>query len=703
MISNSPVNPQHIALLGTVSLGAITYWMLKQHFFSSLKPTENKNTSTPDSTSAVALSKRPATNFVETMKSQNRKIIIFYGSQTGTAEEFASRLAKECKRRWDIDTMVADLEAHNMTYLDQLPTDRIAIFVMASYGEGEPTDNAIAFWDLLHSTQPLFSQEDYESPLKNLRYLMFGLGNSTYTYFNGVARAVDEKLTALGATRLGERGEGDDDNSLEDDFVAWKEQTLPLLSEILQIQETESDASYESNYIVEHISYKDPYMGELGDTAQKTWDAKNPYPAPFSSKDVISGSDRHCLHLEIDISGSDMKYETGDHIGIWPTNNEEEVARVALLFGLDLDQVINIKAKDITAVKRSPFPVPTTYRAMLRHYVDVCQLPSRQILAALIRFAPEQAKPILEELSTDKDKHREHVLEAVRNLAQTLQYALEKSGCAPEASFRDVPSDILIECFGRLQPRYYSISSSSSETPDKVNVTAVTLQYHPKGDPSRAVFGVNTNYLWSIHSMVHGEHNPSNFPAYAIEGPKGLYYNKATGICKLPVHLRRSNFKLPVDPSVPIIMIGPGTGVAPFRGFVRERVHMKRQGREVGPTVLFFGCRRASEDFLYKDEWPELFSELGEPSRIITAFSRETETKVYVQHQLKRNGEEMWKWISGHGAYVYVCGDARRMAKDVQQAITDFAKQFGGYNDTGAEEYIAALRRNGRYQEDVWA
>ncbi|KAG0173593.1 NADPH-cytochrome P450 reductase [Apophysomyces sp. BC1034] len=698
MISNSPVTPQHIAVFGTIGLGAITCWMLKQHLFSAPQAAPPKTT--PTASSAPS---KTSPNFVEIMKAQNRKIIIFYGSQTGTAEEFANRLAKECKRRWGVDSMVADLELHNLAYLDQLPNDRLAIFVMASYGEGEPTDNAIAFWDLLHAPQPHFSQAVYDAPLKNLQYLVFGLGNSTYTYFNGVARAVDEKLTALGATRLGERGEGDDDNSLEDDFIAWQEKTWPVLSDSLKVEETKGDTGHESNYIVENILCDDPYVGELGERAQKTWDAKKPFPAVFTSKDLIIGSDRHCLHLDIDISGSNLSYETGDHIGIWPTNNENEVTRVANIFGLDLNGVINVKAKDSTAAKQSPFPVPTTYQAMLRHYVDVCQLPSRQTLDVLVPFAPEQAQAMLKLLAMDKDEHRQHVLDAVRNLAQTLEYVLEKSGCTAEGAFDKTPAAILIECFGRLQPRYYSISSSSSESPQKISVTAVTLEYRPRPTPSRTVFGVNTNYLWSIHSKIHGEATTAGFPNYAIEGPKDVYYDKETSVTKLPVHLRRSNFKLPSDSSVPVIMIGPGTGVAPFRGFVRERVHMKRQSQEVGPTILFFGCRRSSEDFLYKDEWPALFSELGDSSRIITAFSREMDEKVYVQHRLKEHGTEMWKLISDHGAYIYVCGDARRMAKDVQQAFVSFAKQFGDYNDADAEAYIANLRLSGRYQEDVWA
>lgn len=145
------------------------------------------------------------------------------------------------------------------------------------------------------------------------------------------------------------------------------------------------------------------------------------------------------------------------------------------------------------------------------------------------------------------------------------------------------------------------------------------------------------------------------------------------------------------------------TGVAPHRAFVRERAFQKRNGKDVGKTLLFFGCRRSDEDYLYNDEWPELFDTLGGESRIINAFSRETDKKVYVQDRLRENGSEVWDMLDKQHAYIYVCGDAKRMAKDVQSAFIEFAQQYGGQSPEEAEQYVKNLRSKGRYQEDVWA
>lgn len=620
---------------------------------------------------------------------QNRKVVIFYGSQTGTAEDYAQRMAKEIKKRYGQNPLVYDLEVVDMKFLDQVPEDALALFVMATYGEGEPTDNAQAFWDLLQEDEPEFSEQH---SLEHLRYCVFGLGNRTYEYFNQAAKVVDEKLAAAGATRLGERGEGDDDGSLEDDFVNWQEGMWPILAENLEAGE---DAGETATWVVDELVEGDEavYFGELGNKAQSSFDAKKPFPAPIVSRDLLRGCDRHCLHIDIDIAGSGLSYTTGDHVAIWPSNNDVEIMRLAAAVGLSnkLDTPISVRAADPSAAKQSPFPTPTTYRAALRHYLDICQPPSRQALQALLPFCDS---PSLQKIVDDKEEHKRVVLDAVRNLAEVFEY------CEIQPA---IPAPILIECFSRLQPRYYSISSSSSESPNTVSVTAVTLQYNPEPTPERTVYGVNTNYLWAVHSAVHpSSDNPSEGPTYDIQGPHGEYFDKDTREARLPVHIRASTFRLP-SAEKPVIMIGPGTGVAPFRGFVRERAFQKKQGQKVGTTVLFFGSRRSDQDYLYADEWPELFSTLGGQSRIITAFSRETEHKVYVQHRLKENAAEMWDLIYNAGASVYVCGDAKRMAKDVNNAIVDFAKDMGGMDETAAVEYVSNLRRNGRYQEDVWA
>ncbi|EKD01377.1 NADPH--cytochrome reductase [Trichosporon asahii var. asahii CBS 8904] len=165
---------------------------------------------------------------------QNKKCAVFYGSQTGTAEEFSIRLAKEAKSRFGVSSLVCDPEEYEFRNLDQIPEDKAVVFVMATYGEGEPTDNAQQLMEFLEEEEPEFSNG---STLENLNYVVFGLGNKTYEHYNAVARKLDERLTALGAKRIGERGEGDDDKALEEDYLAWKDDMWVAFAERLGVEE----------------------------------------------------------------------------------------------------------------------------------------------------------------------------------------------------------------------------------------------------------------------------------------------------------------------------------------------------------------------------------------------------------------------------------------------------------------------------------
>ncbi|CEP08857.1 hypothetical protein [Parasitella parasitica] len=709
--SNHLLDSLDIIFLGTIGLGTIA-WLARHQIAEKLfksnkpeiKPADDAKTGPP----------KKERNFVKVMQQQGRRVIFFYGSQTGTAEDYASRLAKECSQKYGISSMAADIELYDMSYLDTVPEDFMVFFVMATYGEGEPTDNAVDFWDLISEEQPQFSEnEDEEAPLKNVRYVAFGLGNKTYEHYNEVIRNVDKRLTAMGAKRIGERGEGDDDGSLEEDFLAWQEQMWPAFCEAMGVDETSAASGpRQASFSVEELTEFDKakiYVGELSEWlkegARVVYDAKRPYNAPITSRDLFKGGDRHCLHMEIDISDSNLTYQTGDHVAIWPTNNEVEIERLAKVLGLSdkLDSVIRVQAVDAAASKQFPFPVPTTYRAIFRHYLDICAAVSRQTLMSLIEYAPtEKSKDILRKLATDKDEYRVRVGDVTRNLGEVLEMLAKSESLDVDGSFSAVPFDLIVESVSRLQPRYYSISSSSKESPKKITVTVVTLQYTPEMSCPRTVYGVNTNYLWRLHESINGIEPDASYPHYSITGPRNCLYDDESKVARVPVHVRRSQFKLPRNPTVPIIMVGPGTGVAPFRGFVRERALQKEEGKPVGPTILFFGCRNSAEDFLYEEEWPELFETLGESSRIITAFSRETPQKVYVQHRLMENGPEMWELLE-KGAYVYVCGDAKVMARDVNQTFVRFGQEFGGLDEEKAQDFVKNLRTTGRYQEDVWS
>ncbi|XP_034790057.1 NADPH--cytochrome P450 reductase-like [Pan paniscus] len=220
------------------------------------------------------------------------------------------------------------------------------------------------------------------------------------------------------------------------------------------------------------------------------------------------------------------------------------------------------------------------------------------------------------------------------------------------------------------------ILSSSKVHPNSVHICAVVVEYETKA--GRINKGVATNWL-------------------RAKEPAGENGGRAL----VPMFVRKSQFRLPFKATTPVIMVGPGTGVAPFIGFIQERAWLRQQGKEVGETLLYYGCRRSDEDYLYREELAQ-FHRDGALTQLNVAFSREQSHKVYVQHLLKRDREHLWKLIEG-GAHIYVCGDARNMARDVQNTFYDIVAELGAMEHAQAVDYIKKLMTKGRYSLDVWS
>ncbi|KAL1798483.1 hypothetical protein ACET3X_002520 [Alternaria dauci] len=643
-------------------------------------------------------------NITEKMEETDKNCVVFYGSQTGTAEDYASRISKEGHSRFGLKTMVADLEEYDFENLDTFPEDKLAVFVLATYGEGEPTDNAVEFYEFIGSEDVSFSEGGSadDKPLSKLNYVAFGLGNNTYEHYNSMVRNVDKYLTRLGATRLGDAGEGDDGaGTMEEDFLAWKEPMWAAVAEKMGLEERE--AMYEPVFEVTErpdLSADDDtvYLGEpnknhLEGSQKGPFNANNPFIAPIvESAELFNTPNRNCLHMEISIAGSNLSYTTGDHIAIWPNNAGKEVDRLFKVLGKE-DQrhtVIAVRGLDPTA--KVPFPSPTTYDAAVRFHIEINASVSRQLVSVIAQFAPnDDIKAEIVKLGSDKDYFKEQVTERNLNLGQLLEIT------GKGAKWDKIPFSFLFETMVKIQPRYYSISSSSLVQKDKISITAVVESIEKPGAPY-ALKGVTTNYLLALKQKQHGDPNPDPHGLnYAITGPR----NKYDGI-HVPVHVRHSNFKLPSDPSKPIIMVGPGTGVAPFRGFIQERAAQAKAGQNVGKTILFFGCRKQSEDFMYADEWKQYKADLGDKFEMHTAFSRDGPKKVYVQNKLEEAGEEVNKLLE-QKAYFYVCGDAAHMAREVNTLLGKIISKYRNVSETKGEEIVKAMRASNQYQEDVWS
>jgi NADPH-ferrihemoprotein reductase len=411
--------------------------------------------------------------------------------------------------------------------------------------------------------------------LSSFPFVRWTVGNSTYEHFNAVSRDIDNRLTSLGAKRIGERGEGDDDKSMEEDYLAWKDGMFDALHAELGWEEgAGGDVADFEVHELDQVEDAKLYLGELSARAltgtRGVYDAKNPFPAPIlEAKELFEDGDRNCVHTEFDLTDSGIRYQTGDHLGLWPLNPDSEVERFLAVLGLTdkRDKPIDVKSLD-PALAKVPFPIPTTYDTVLRHYLDISSPASRQTVGQFAKYAPnDSARQMLEKLGSDKQYYHEIVGSECLKLSEVLILAAGDTMSTPknpatvaQYTVWSIPFDRIISSIHRLQPRYYSISSSPKLHPTSIHITAVVLKYEPVVG-SNKVFGVGTNYLLNLktaHNKGIKGVREEDAPVYRLDGPRGKY-QKEGGAYAAPIHVRRSNFRLPTSPKVPIVMIGPGT------------------------------------------------------------------------------------------------------------------------------------------------
>ncbi|CAG9817113.1 unnamed protein product [Phaedon cochleariae] len=646
-------------------VGGISWYFINKYKKTTTVTSERSYSISP---SPITLENPSDSSFIKKLQSSGRSLVVFYGSQTGTAEEFAGRLAKE-GARYRLKGMVADLEDYEMEELVNLKNipNSLAVFCLASYGEGEPTDNAREFCDWLQNSEP---------DLKGLTYTVFGLGNKSYEYYNRVAINVDKRLKELGATRIYDLGLGDDDANIEDDFITWKDQFWPTVCEYFGIEPTEEEINMHQYRLEEFEEAPDKvFVGEMAKldslkNQKPPHDAKNPFLAKVKVNRDLNNSDRSCLHIEFDIKGSKMRYDSGDHIAVYPTNDSELVEKIGKLCAKNLDTIFTLINNDEESNKKHPFPCPCSYRTALTHYLDITQNPRTHVLKELAEYCTDEAnkeKLRLMSSTTPEGKalYQSWIIEDNRSVVHVIE---DMPCCRPSL-------DYLCELLPRLQPRFYSISSSAKLYPDTVHISAVVVEYDtPTGRHNK---GVATTWL------------KEKVPDPEKEAPV------------VPVFIRKSQFRLPTKPETPIIMIGPGTGLAPFRGFIQERNICKSEGKPVGETVLYFGCRKRSEDFIYGDELLEY-----EKNGLLTlhlAFSRDQPHKVYVTHLLQQHADEVWRVIGENNGHLYICGDAKSMAVDVRVILTKILQEKGQMTEQEAVAFLKKMETQRRYSADVWS
>ncbi|GAB4821850.1 hypothetical protein N2152v2_008896 [Parachlorella kessleri] len=611
---------------------------------------------------------------------------IVFGTQTGTAERFAKSLRAQLDGKYGSTTAFDLVDVESYKYEEQLPKERLALFLMATYGDGEPTDSATGFMDWLAScAQSAAAEEQF----KGLHYGVFGLGNRQYEHFAAVGKKIHKLLGEMGAAAVVRRGDGDDDQDIDADFDAWSMDLFAALDKSELVQENKAGDRHSIDLKAESIAAYD--VEDVHDAPQSSVDQwvtggglhhSSPFLARITAVKELHGrgSDRSCVHVEVDVSGSDIAYEAGDHVAVFAENSASVVEAAAKLLGLPLSHCFQlVQPLGNPHCLPEPFHGPVTLRCALARYADLLSAPSKAALQALAAFAanPEEAARLRRLACIEgKEEYHGYVAQAKRSLLQVMQ---EFPSAKPTlgAFFGSIAP--------HLQPRFYSISSSPKQHPHSIHITcAVVKETMPCG---RVHEGVASNWL-----------------ARARKGGT------------VPVFVRRSSFKLPADPAVPVVMVGPGTGLAPFRGFVQERAALAESGAQLGPAHLFFGCRNRKHDFIYQSELEGAVAQ-GAISQLHVAFSREGKflnvavnvhrsgrpQKDYVQHHMEARGAEVWDVLRpAAGGYLYVCGDARNMAKDVHRTVHDIIVKATGCSNSEAEAQLKRLSDSGRYHKDVW-
>ncbi|XP_017048388.1 NADPH--cytochrome P450 reductase [Drosophila ficusphila] len=652
-----------VALLAVLIGGAAFY------FLRSRKKEEEPARSYSIQPTTVCTTSAADNSFIKKLKASGRSLVVFYGSQTGTGEEFAGRLAKE-GIRYRLKGMVADPEECDMEELLQLKdiSNSLAVFCLATYGEGDPTDNAMEFFEWITNG---------DVDLSGLNYAVFGLGNKTYEHYNKVAIYVDKRLEELGANRVFELGLGDDDANIEDDFITWKDRFWPAVCDHFGIEGGGEEVLIRQYRLLEQPEVQPDriYTGEIArlhslQNQRPPFDAKNPFLAPIKvNRELHKGGGRSCMHIELSIEGSKMRYDAGDHVAMYPVNDKNLVEKLGQLCNAELDTVFSLINTDTDSSKKHPFPCPTTYRTALTHYLEITAIPRTHILKELAEYCTDdKEKELLRSMASispeGKEKYQSWIQDACRNVVHILE---DIKSCRP-------PIDHVCELLPRLQPRYYSISSSAKLHPTDVHVTAVLVEY--KTPTGRTNKGVATTYL------------------------KNKQPNSGEEV-KVPVFIRKSQFRLPTKPETPIIMVGPGTGLAPFRGFIQERQFLRDEGKTVGDSILYFGCRKRSEDYIYETELEEW---VKKGTLILkAAFSRDQDKKVYVQHLLEQDADLIWNVIGENKGHFYICGDAKNMAVDVRNILVQILSTKGNMSEADAVQYIKKMEAQKRYSADVWS
>ncbi|KAG8447371.1 hypothetical protein GDO86_014731 [Hymenochirus boettgeri] len=596
-----------------------------------------------------------------------RKILVLFGSQTGTAEDVAERIAREAKRR-HFNCRTEALDDYNVA---NLITEPLVIFVCSTTGQGDPPDNMKNFWKFI------FRKNLPQNSLCLVEYSVLGLGDSSYPKFNFVAKKLHKRLLQLGASPVLPVALGDDQHDLGPDAVIdpWMRDfwgkvlsvyPLPGGLEIIS-----DDFVLPPKYSIQFLDEKISPDDDLGNALQRDRDNRTESPSelcPFlapvlSNKRVTAGDHFQDVRLmEFDITGSGIEFSPGDVVMIQPKNPPHSVQQFCSLLRLDPERKLVVEPRDAGCPLPAHLPGVVTVQQLVESYLDICCVPRRSFFQLLSLFSPDELeREKLKEFSSAGGQ--EELYSYCNRPRRTTLEVLIDFPCTTSR----LPANYLLELIPRIRPRAFSIASSMKAHPNIIQILVAVVQYKTR-----------------LHEPRHG-----------------LCSTWLASLCphdteRVPMWVKKGSMTFPCDTDSPIVMVGPGTGVAPFRSAIQERFSNEKTG-----NCLLFGCRGKSKDFYFEKEWEDLVTH-GYLT-LFTAFSRDQEDKVYVQHRVKENAALLWELVDKKQGFFYIAGNSKSMPSEVTDALKSAFQSEGAISASDAERYLSLMEKSRRFQSETWS
>ncbi|XP_073414359.1 NADPH-dependent diflavin oxidoreductase 1 isoform X2 [Dendrobates tinctorius] len=579
----------------------------------------------------------------------------------GTAEDMAERVGREARRR-HFTCQVDSIDSYNIV---NLVHEQLVIFVCATTGQGDPPDNMKNFWRFI------FRRHLPHNSLCQMDYAVLGLGDSSYSKFNFIAKKLHKRLLQLGANPLQSPALGDDQHDLGPDAAVdpWLND---LWDKVLSLYPLPPGVGVIGDLVMLPPKFSLRFL----DKEATTWNSaqregttdppteQQPYHALLVTNQRVTAQEhfQDVRLIEFDITESGIHFAPGDVVMIQPQNSPEDVQEFCSLLRLDPDSAFLLQPHDPDTPAPPHLPQPCSVRHLVERYLDIRSVPRRSFFQLLSYFSPdEQEREKLQEFSSATGQEELYTY-CNRPRRTTLEVLID----FPHTT-SSIPADYLLDLIPRIRPRAFSIASAMQAKPNKLQILMAVVQYKTRLREVRR--GLCSSWLASI----------------SLEDDK-----------RVPLWVKKGNLKFPTDSDTPLVMVGPGTGVAPFHSVIQERAALGKSG-----NILFFGCRGKNKDFYYEEEWRDL--EMRGLLKLFTAFSRDQEDKIYVQHRIQENGAYLWELIGNRQAFIYIAGNAKSMPTQVTDALKSVFQSEGQMSALEAEQYLVMLEKCGRFQSETWS